>query len=102
MNTSTKGQNALQIMQFSLQYLMFTQSEMVKKINSLHTYVETGKDQLKQIKKIEKSQKERIHKQKKVDRKLNEQAIHYEFMIKRFRPDLDPEKLEELQRDINM
>ncbi|CAI2362432.1 unnamed protein product [Moneuplotes crassus] len=97
-----EGQSALQTLQFSLQYMMFTQSEMVNRINSLHQYCQNGKEQLQQLKKIEKAQKERITKQKKIDRKLNEQALHYEFLIKRFRPDLDPEKLEELQTDISM
>ena len=98
---TNEGQKALQTMQFALQYMMFTENEMVNRINSLHNYIQTGKEQLKQIKKVEKSQKERLSKQKKVDRKLNEQALHYEFLIKRFRPDLDPEKLEELHQDVN-
>lgn len=97
-----EGRNALQIMQYSLQYFMFTQSEMVSRINTLHKYIEQGKSQLTQIKKVEKTQKEKIKKQKKADRKLNEQAMHYEFLIKRFRPDLDPEKLESLHKDMNL
>lgn len=101
-NPTKEGQSALQIMQFALQYFMFTQGEMVNRINTLHNYIQNGKEQLNQIKKIEKKQKERIKKQKRVDRKLNEQAMHFEFLIRKFRPDLDPQKLEELHRDINM
>jgi hypothetical protein len=97
-----EGQSALQVMQFSLQYFMFTQSEMVKRIGTLHSYIQNGKEQLSEIKKVEKKQKERIKKQKRVDRKLNEQAMHYEFLIRKYRPDLDPEKLEEIHKDINM
>lgn len=99
---SKEGRNALQIMQYSLQYFLFTQSEMVNRINSLHKYIQQGKEQLTQIQKIEKAQKERIKKQKRVDRKLNEQAMHYEFLIRKFRPDLDPEKLESLHKDLDM
>lgn len=101
-NPSKEGRNALQILQFSLQYLMFTQSEMVNRINTLHKHIHQGKEQLTQIKNIEKQQKERIKKQKKIDRKLNEQAMHYEFLIRKFRPDLDPEKLEEVYKNIQM
>ena len=97
-----EGRNALQIMQFSLQYMMFTQNEIANRIKVLHNYIDQGKQQLTQIRKIENSQKDRIKKQKKTDRKLNEQAIHYEFLIKKFRPDLQPEKLEELHKDLDM
>lgn len=101
-NPSKEGRNALQIMQYSLQYFMFTQSEMVNRINTLHKYIQQGREQLTEIKKIEKAQKERIKKHKRVDRKLNEQAMHYEFLIRKFRPDLDPEKLEALHKDMDM
>lgn len=97
-----EGRNALQIMQFSLQYLLFTQSEMANRVNTLHKYIEQGKEQLAHARKIEKAQKDRIRKQKKADKRLNEQAMHYEFLIRRFRPDLDPEKLEELHQDLNL
>jgi len=97
-----EGRNALHTMQFALQYFMFTQSEMVNRINTLNTYIQQGKEQLSQINKIEKKQKDRMKKQKKVDRKLNEQAMHYEFLIRKFRPDLDPDKLNELHQDMEM
>lgn len=101
-NPTKEGRNALHIMQFALQYFMFTQSEMVNRINTLNTYIHQGKAQLEQMKTIEQKQKDRIKKQKKVDRKLNEQAMHYEFLIRKFRPDLDPDKLNELHQDIQM
>jgi len=97
-----EGRKALQVMQYSLQYFMFTQSEMVNRINALHKYTKTAKEQLEQIKKVEKAQKDRIKKQKRTDRKLNEQAMHYEFMMKRFRPDLDPDKLNDLHHELGL
>jgi hypothetical protein len=99
---TSEGRKALQILQFSLQYFMFTQSEMASRINTLHSYIKNGKEQLEKIKTVEKIQKEKIKKQKRNDRKLNEQAMHFEFLIRKFRPDLDPEKLQHLHEELNL
>lgn len=67
-NPSKEGRNALHIMQYALQYFMFTQSEMVNRVNTLNTYIQQGKAQLTQMSKIEEKQKDRIKKQKRLDR----------------------------------
>lgn len=97
-----EGRNALHIMQYALQYFMFIQSEMVNRINTLNTYIHQGKQQMDQMSKIERKQKDRIKKQKRVDRKLNEQAIHYEYLIRKYRPDLNPEKLNEIHQNMDL
>lgn len=52
------------------------------------------------MKRLEMQQKVQLKKFKKADKKCNEKAVHFEFLLKKFRPDLDPSKLEQLHKEI--
>lgn len=34
------------------------------------------------------------------NRELDEQGLHYEYMVRKYRPDLDPEKLEAMREKV--
>ena len=88
-----QGKKAIQCMQFGLQYFEFTQQMMVERIHLLHSYIDQAKNQLTQMKKIDQNQKAKLKKYKKQNQEFDDQALHYEYLIRKYRPDLDPEKL---------
>ena len=66
---------------------------MVERIHLLHSYIDQAKSQLTQMKKIDQNQKAKLKKYKKQNQEFDDQALHYEYLIRKYRPDLDPEKL---------
>jgi len=83
-------------MQYAMQYYMFAQRHLTNKVLTLNNFLLTQKAELEKLKQANQVQKHKIRKQKHVSDKLNEQAIHYEILIQRMKPEILEKRMKAL------
>eukprot|EP00347_Sterkiella_histriomuscorum_P016804 403351791 len=93
---SDEGFEAMRVMQMSLQYLLTLQKRVVEKVQTVHSYTMSQKMQLDKLEQYHTEQKLKMQRYKKIDHKLNEQAIHFEIMINKLNKDQLKEKMEKV------
>lgn len=77
---------------------MFAQRHLTNKVLTLNGYLTTQKAELDKLKNVHAAQKHKIRKQRHLGNQLNEQAIHYEVLMRRLRPDLLERRLKALEQ----
>lgn len=85
---SYEGHHAVKIAQFAMQYYLFAQKHLWNKVQTLNSYRLAQSQECDKLKKINSRQKQKLKKQRHLSSKLNEQAIHFEVLIQKMRPDL--------------
>jgi len=93
---SNEGRDAMNLMQFGMQYLMFVQKQMLNKLTVLQDYTQKQETQAQKLEKIHNNQKLKMRKYRKMNEKFNEQAIHFEIMINKLRPDLLNDRMKKM------
>ena len=83
-----EGRKATKILQCGMQYYMFVQKQMRDKISVLQQYAGKQYEEMERLQLIYKQKKETHKRYRELNEKLNDQALHYEIMINRLRPDL--------------
>lgn len=78
---SNEGMEAMKVMQLGMQYLLNVQRKMTEKVHQVNAYKESQREQLEKLMDIQAEQKVKMHRYKKLDLKLNEQAVHFEIML---------------------
>lgn len=94
---TTDGLKALKILQFGMQYYMFAQRHLTSKCTVLHDYLTKQNAELERLEELHRKVKARLRKQRHVGEQLNEQAIHYEVLMRRLRPDILEKRLQALE-----
>lgn len=84
-------------MQYAMQYYMFAQRHLTNKVLTLNNFLLTQKAELEKLKQVNQIQKHKLRKQKHISDKLNEQAIHYEILIQKLKPDILEKRMKSLQ-----
>ena len=79
-----------------MQYYMFAQRHLTNKVLTLNNFLVTQKEQLGKIKQANQVQKHKLRKQKHISDKLNEQAIHYEILLQKLKPDILEKRMKSL------
>lgn len=83
---SNESIKALQVMQLTLQYLVYSQKILQQKIQATQIYMTEQRKQVENCKEIRKKQKEKLKKLEKYIDKLNEEELHYESMARKTCP----------------
>ena len=85
---SKQGKTAVKTLQCGIQYYIFAQKQMREKIAVLQEYAAKQQEELAKVNRLVEEEKQRTKQYKATDERLNEQALHFEIMINRLRPDL--------------
>ena len=78
---SKEGMEAMKVMQFGMQYLQSIHRKLHDKASLIHSYWTQQSQQLQKLEEVHTQQKTKMNRYKKVEHKLNEQAVHYEVML---------------------
>ena len=91
------GLKALKILQFGMQYYMFAQQHLTGKCTVLNEYLTKQNSELEKLEELHGKLKAKLRKQRHIGEQLNEQAIHYEVLMRRLRPDILEKRLKALE-----
>ena len=82
------GRKAAKMLQCGMQYYMFVQKQMREKLTVLQQYTEKQESEMVRLQQVYLKKKATHKSYRELNEKLNDQALHYEIMINRLRPDL--------------
>ena len=85
---SNEGRQIEKILQCGMQYYMFVQKQMRERITVLQEYAQKQSDEHERLQSIHAKLKQKNKMYRKMNEDINDQALHYEIMINRLRPDL--------------
>ena len=85
---SPEANQVLKVMQFAMQYYMFAQKHLTNKVLTLNHYLLTQRAELEKLKQVKEQRNHKLRRQKDLSDRLNEQAIQYEVLIQKLRPDI--------------
>ena len=71
-----------------MQYYMFVQKQMREKISVLQDYTQKQQEEMDRLQQVFRKKKQVNKDYRALNEKLNDQALHFEIMINRLRPDL--------------
>ncbi len=71
-----------------MQYFIFAQKALRQKVDLLHGYVKTQDAELEKLKQILRKERKKFKQMQSYDDHLNEQAMQFEILINKTRPDL--------------
>lgn len=89
LSTSADAHKLMKVMQFGLQYLLFTQSVLKHNLTKASEAVKTEKVHLERLGKVSQHQKRKLKKLESELDRLDQRAHHYDMMSDFLRPHLD-------------
>jgi hypothetical protein len=84
-------------MQFAMQYYMFAQKHLTNKALTLDSYLTKQRAHVEELNELKNVKKMKLRKHKYINKKLDEQAIHFEVMIQKLRPDILEKRMKAMQ-----
>lgn len=76
---------------------MFAQEHLTNKCLVLNEYLTKQNAELEKLEQIHAKLKHKVRKQRHIGEQLNEQAIHYEVLMRRLRPDILEKRMKTLE-----
>lgn len=78
---------------------MFAQKHMINKVLTLSDYLEQQNQELEKLQNRNHEQKVKIKKERFKSEALNEQALHYELIVQKLRPDILEKRMQAMKKN---